>query len=72
MPVEEQIAILYCGTQGLLKDVPLDKVHEFEKEFLHELRTSHQHDVLDVLKTGTIDDDIRKKLEETAKQLSIK
>ena len=72
MPVEEQIAILYCGTQGLLKDVPLDKVHEFEKEFLHELRTSHRHDVLDVLKTGTIDDDIRKKLEETAKQLSIK
>ena len=63
MPVEEQIAILYCGTQGLLKGVPLDKVHDFEKEFLHELHTSHQHDVLDILKTGTINDDIRKKLE---------
>ena len=65
MPVEDQIAILYCGTQGLLKGVPLDKVHDFEKEFLRELHTSHQHDVLDILKTGTIDDDIRKKLEET-------
>ena len=71
MPVEEQIAILYCGTQGLLKGVPLDKVHDFEKEFLRELHTSHQHDVLDILKTGTINDDIRKKLEETAKQLTM-
>ena len=71
MPVEEQIAILYCGTQGLPKGVPLDKVHDFEKEFLRELHTSHQHDVLDILKTGTINDDIRKKLEETAKQLTM-
>ena len=71
MPVEDQIAILYCGTQGLLKGVPLDKVHDFEKEFLRELHTSHQHDVLDILKTGTINDDIRKKLEETAKQLTM-
>jgi len=46
-------------------------VHDFEKEFLHELHTSHQHDVLDILKTGTINDDIRKKLEETAKQLTM-
>ena len=71
MPVEDQIAILYCGTQGLLKGVPLDKVHDFEKEFLRELHTSHQHDLLDILKTGTINDDIRKKLEETAKQLTM-
>ena len=61
----------YSPTQGLLKGVPLDKVHDFEKEFLHELHTSHQHDVLDILKTGTINDDIRKKLEETAKQLTM-
>ena len=59
MPVEEQISILYCGTQGLLKEVPLDKVHEFEARFLQELRTSHQRDVLDVLKTGVINDEIR-------------
>ncbi len=68
MPVEEQIAILYCGTQGLLRDVSLANVHNFEKEFLRELHATHQHDVLDVLKTGAIDDDIRKKLEETAKK----
>lgn len=70
MPVEEQIAILYCGTQGLLKDVPLDNVHEFEQMYLQELRISHQRDVLDVLKTGVINDDIRKTLEETAHRLS--
>ena len=70
MPVEDQIAILYCGTQGLLKEIPLDKVHDFEKEFLRELHTSHQHDILDILKTGTIDDNIRKELEETAKTVS--
>ncbi len=70
MPVEEQIAILYCGTRGLLKDVPLDKVHEFEGLFLQELRTQHQRDVLDVLKTGTINDEIQKILEETAKKLT--
>lgn len=45
MPVEEQISILYCGTQGLLKEVPLDKVHEFEARFLQELRTSHQREI---------------------------
>ncbi len=69
MPVEEQISILYCGTQGLLKEVPLDKVHEFEASFLQELRTSHQRDVLDVLKTGVINDEIRGILEKTAKEL---
>lgn len=70
MPVEDQIAILYCGTQGLLKEVSLDNVHAFEQAFLQELHATHQPDVLDKLKTGVIDDDIRKILEETARRLS--
>lgn len=70
MPVERQIAILYCATRGLLKDVPLDKVHEFEKEYLQALETSHQKDVLDVLKSGVINDEICKILEETALRLA--
>ena len=70
MPVERQIAILYCGTKGLLKNIPLDKVHEFEKEFLQTLEVSHRKDVLDVLKSGVINDDISKILEETASQLA--
>ena len=70
MPVEKQIAILYCGTNGLLKDVPLDKVHDFEKLFLESLATSHQHDVLDVLKNGTINDDVCLILKETAEKIA--
>ena len=70
MPVEEQIAILYCGTRGLLKDVPLDKVYEFEEAFLQTLRTTHQRDVLDTLRKGVINDEIQKTLEEIAARLS--
>ena len=70
MPVEQQIAILYCGTKGLLKDVPLDKVHKFEKDYLNVLRTNHQKDVLDVLKSGTINDEVSKILEDTANDLA--
>lgn len=70
MPVEKQIAILYCATKGLLRDVPLNKVHEFEASFLESLQVNHQHDVLDVLKQGTINDEITTVLEETARQIA--
>ncbi|SEF94750.1 F0F1 ATP synthase subunit alpha [Parabacteroides chinchillae] len=70
MPVEDQIAILYCGTKGLLKEVPLEKVHAFENAFLQELHAAHRHDVLDVLKAGTISDEVMKILENTAMRLS--
>lgn len=66
MPVEEQIAILYCGTHGLLKEVPLEKVADFESNFLQTLRETHRTDVLDPLQAGTIDETIGKKIEETA------
>lgn len=67
--VEKQIAILYCGTHGLLRDIPVDKVSEFEERYLQTLELSHQQDVLDVLKAGKIDDDVMKVLEETAKSV---
>ena len=70
MPVEKQIAILYCATKGLLRDVPLNKVHEFENSFLESLQVNHQHDVLDVLKQGTINDEITTILEGTARQIA--
>ena len=66
MPVEQQIAILYCGTHGLLHDVPLDKVQDFERSFIESLQLNHQEDVLDILKTGVIDDNVIKAIEETA------
>ena len=66
MPVEKQIAILYCGTHGLLRDVPLDKVHEFEKNFLAALDAEYREEVLDALSRGEINDYICKIIEETA------
>ena len=63
MPVGEQIAILYCGVHGLLKDVPLDKVHDFEKALINNLQGM---DVLETLQKGVIDDKITAKLDEVA------
>ena len=70
MPVEKQIAILYCGTHGLLRNVSLDKVADFERSFLESLEMNHRADVLDVLKSGVIDDEVCKKIEETADMMS--
>ena len=52
--VEEQVAVIYCGVNGLLENVPIDKVSEFEKLFIQYLHAKHQADVLDVLKSGKI------------------
>ena len=68
--VEKQIAILYCGTHGLLRNVPLDKVSEFERNFLESLEMNYRMEVLDVLKTGAINDDVCKKIEETAEAVA--
>lgn len=70
MPVEYQIAILFCGTTGLLKNVPLSKVHAFEKSFLNILEQKHRTDILDKLKAGVIDDDCKLKLKEIAKDIA--
>ena len=72
MLVEEQVAIIYCGVNGLLRDVPLDKVAEFEKLFINYLRGKHQADVLDVLRSGKIDDDVMAKLKHAAAEVTVK
>lgn len=64
--VEKQIAILFCGTHGLLKDVPVDQVHDFESSFLRNLEMNHQKDVLDALKLGKIDETIENILTQVA------
>jgi F-type H+-transporting ATPase subunit alpha len=69
VPVEKQIAIIYLGTKGLLSAVPVDEVMDFEKKFLERLEMKYQTEVLDVLKTGVINDDITALLEKEAKQL---
>ncbi len=72
MPVSEQIAILYCGTKGLMKDIEVSQVHEFQDAFLENLRAAHQKDVLDVLATGVINDDVTKIITDVAAAICLK
>jgi len=71
VPVEKQIAIIYCGTMGLLKDVPVSKVRSFESEFLEYLDLKHR-DVLDNLRDGILNNGITKVLEKVALELVLK
>ena len=69
--VEEQAAIIYCGTNGLLMDVPVDKIKEFEVEFIAYLHQKHQN-ILDDLAAGKLNDDITNTLESVVKELTPK
>ena len=70
MPVGEEIAIIYCGIKGLLKDVAVDRIKEFESSFLELLRTKHQADVLDQLQVGKLDEEIEAKLRAVAESVA--
>ncbi|MDB9774674.1 F0F1 ATP synthase subunit alpha [Vicingaceae bacterium] len=71
MTVEKQVAIIHLGTKGLLKEVPLDKVKEFEAEFLDFLDAKHRP-TLDALKAGKYSPEEITVLETVAKDLSAK
>jgi F-type H+-transporting ATPase subunit alpha len=71
VPVEKQIAIIYCGTMGLLRDVPVDKVKVFETEYIEYLDLKHR-DILDNLRDGILNNDITKVLEKVAAELTAK
>ena len=66
MPVGDQVAILYCGTHGLMKEVPLDKVQEFQSSFLDRMHAAHETDVLAPLAAGHIDRNIELIIEKEA------
>src|SRR6187402_1833345 len=67
--VEKQIAIIYLGTKGLLRDVPVKRVSEFEAEYLGLLEAQHKS-TLAALKAGKLDDQVTGVLEQVAKELS--
>ncbi len=69
MTVEKQTAIIYCGTKGLLSNVPVDKVKKFEADYLMLLENQHK-DVLEAIRKGNIGDDVTVVLEKVAKELS--
>jgi len=70
MSVEKQVAVLYCGTHGLLSNVPINKVQEFQKEFLMVLELSHQTDVLDIIKKGAMNDEVSAIIEKVAGEVA--
>tara|TARA_B100000768_G_C11284881_1_gene381719 strand:+ start:4957 stop:6531 length:1575 start_codon:yes stop_codon:yes gene_type:complete len=69
MKVEEQTAIIYAGTKGLLRSVPVNKIKEFEVKFIDFMRANHQ-DTLDALKTGKLTSEISGTLEKVVADLS--
>jgi F-type H+-transporting ATPase subunit alpha len=69
--VEDQVAIIYAGSKNLLRNVPVEKIKEFENEYLTILRTKHQ-DILDSLKKGKLTEEVVNTLESVCKDLSDK
>ena len=66
MQVGEQIAVLYCGIQGLLKNVPLDRISEFQERFVEIVRNRYKETVLDKLTAGQMNDGIGALIREAA------
>ena len=58
MPVGEQVAIMYCGTKGLLKELTIDQVDDFQTMFFQKMRAFHVEDVLELLSKGKTDSEI--------------
>lgn len=69
--VEDQVAIIYAGSKNLLKDVPVNKVKEFQRDFLEFLNAKHRG-VLDTLKAGKLTDEVTDTLTQVCKEMSEK
>lgn len=70
MPVEEQVAVLYCGTHGLLKDVNIDKVCNFQEAFLQVMRSQYADSVLAKLREGNLSDEVCQTIEKVAADIA--
>ncbi|MEX2590015.1 MAG: F0F1 ATP synthase subunit alpha, partial [Chitinophagales bacterium] len=69
LSVEDQIAIIYCGTKGLLKAVPVNKIKEFESLFLTEMNSNHS-DMMKLLADGKLTDEVTATLEKVAAEIA--
>ena len=69
--VEDQVAIIYVGSKNLLRQIPVESVREFEKEYLENLHASHEDTLLEI-KAGKINDEITSVLESVAKEVAKK
>jgi F-type H+-transporting ATPase subunit alpha len=69
--VEDQVAIIYAGSKNLLRDVPVEKVKEFEKDYIEFLNAKHRG-ILDTIKAGKLTDEVTNTLTTVCKELSSK
>ncbi|MDP5231972.1 MAG: F0F1 ATP synthase subunit alpha, partial [Cellulophaga sp.] len=69
--VEDQVAIIYAGSKNLLRNVPVDKVKEFEKDYIEFLNAKHRP-ILNDLKAGKLTDEVIDVLTSVCKDLSAK
>ncbi len=69
VPVGKQVAIIYLGTQGLLKDVPIHKIREFEELYLNTMEKQYPN-VLETLRKGTLNDEATNTMQQVAADLS--
>lgn len=70
--VEEQVAVIYCGVNGLLESVPVEKIDEFQELFLQLLKGKYQKDVLDVIKGGKLTDEVETLIRRCAAEVASK
>lgn len=68
--VEDQVAVIFCGTRGLLENVPVDKVADFQKSLLQMLHARHQEDVLDPIRQGKLTDEAQTALTNAAAEVA--
>jgi F-type H+-transporting ATPase subunit alpha len=71
IPVENQVAIIYCGTAGLLRDIPVTKVKAFEADFIEYMTLQHK-DTLEEIRKGNIDKSVTESLEKAAAEIVLK
>ncbi|HAI82007.1 MAG TPA: F0F1 ATP synthase subunit alpha, partial [Chryseobacterium sp.] len=71
LPVDSQVAMIYAGTENLLRNIPIRKVKEFQKEYVEFLRSKHP-DTMAAIKAGKIDDSITGVLKQAATELASK
>jgi F-type H+-transporting ATPase subunit alpha len=69
-PVENEVAVIYCGVNGLLENVPMEKVGEFQEQLLQSLKMGDNKVVLDTLREGKLTPEVEEKLKAAAKEVA--
>jgi F-type H+-transporting ATPase subunit alpha len=70
MPVEEQILIIYAGTSGVLDEIEIDRIDDFERKMIDHMRETHAEVIAEIKEKREISDDLRKKLDRTLGQFA--